>query len=161
MKPGSKYRPLFEILNGSGQEQVQLSFREIETALGERLPPSARKNRGWWSNRKGAPQASAWMNAGYHVQGLSLEGERVLFARPLRRYQVQREGDTIAWDAGLIKALRQHMALSQSSFAQELGVRQQTVSEWETGLYAPKRAMCKYLTLVAEQAGFVYSETTE
>jgi len=48
------------------------------------------------------------------------------------------------------------MGLSQRDLAEELGVRQQTISEWETGMYQPRRAMSKYLTLIAERVGFVY-----
>ncbi len=32
-----------------------------------------------------------------------------------------------------------------------LGVRQQTVSEWETGLHAPRGASRRMLSIVAEQ----------
>jgi hypothetical protein len=38
--------------------------------------------------------------------------------------------------------------------AQVLGVRQQTISEWETGAYQPSRGRSRHLDLVAEQAGF-------
>jgi DNA-binding transcriptional regulator YiaG len=48
------------------------------------------------------------------------------------------------------------MGLSQSQFAEELGVRQQTISEWETSAYEPNRATSKHLNLVAEKAGFKY-----
>ncbi len=40
--------------------------------------------------------------------------------------------------------------------ADELGVRQQTVSEWETGAYQPRGASERLLTIVAERAGFEY-----
>jgi len=67
-----------------------------------------------------------------------------------------REGDIVLWDSDLIKALRFQAGWSQTQLAEELGVRQQTVSEWETGVYQPSRHMCKFLMLIAEQAGFVY-----
>jgi DNA-binding transcriptional regulator YiaG len=60
------------------------------------------------------------------------------------------------WDAGGVKALRQHMGLTQQQLAQELGTRQQTISEWETGMYRPRGASDRLLSLVAEQAGFEY-----
>ncbi len=62
----------------------------------------------------------------------------------------------IAWDAGTIKSLRAFLGLTQQQFAEELGVRQQTISEWEVGKYAPRRSTNKYLSLVAERAGFKY-----
>jgi len=61
-----------------------------------------------------------------------------------------------AWTAEEIKSLRVHMGLSQRDMAEELGVRQQTISEWETGMYRPRRAMSKYLTIIAERVGFTY-----
>ena len=133
------------------------SFTEVERLIAGRLPPTARTGRGWWSNRsQEAVQAAAWMGAGYHVEQLDLDAEQVTFRKPGRVYQVQREGDIVLWNADLVKALRHHMGLNQAQFAQELGVRQPTVSEWETGVYIPRRSSSKLLTLIAEQAGFEY-----
>lgn len=61
-----------------------------------------------------------------------------------------------SWDAESVKALRRHMGLTQEALARELGTRQQTVSEWETGLYRPRGLSERLLTLVAERAGFDY-----
>jgi DNA-binding transcriptional regulator YiaG len=61
------------------------------------------------------------------------------------------------WDAESIKALREHMGLSQQALADELGTRQQTISEWETGTYKPRRSTGKYLSIIAERAGFEYA----
>jgi len=60
------------------------------------------------------------------------------------------------WNSETIKALRLQMGLSQKEFAEELGVRQQTVSEWETSVYEPTRATSRLLSMVAEKAGFKY-----
>jgi len=65
------------------------------------------------------------------------------------------------WDAESIKALREHMGLSQQELADELQVRQQTISEWETGVYTPRRSTSKYLALIAERAGFAYNAKPE
>ncbi len=92
---------------------------------------------------------------------LTLPDERVTFGKPVRIYKIRRSGESVAWDSELIKSLRYHMGLSQAEFAEKLGVRQQTISEWETGIYAPSRATRKYLTLVGERAGFVYGEGDE
>ncbi len=62
----------------------------------------------------------------------------------------------VVWNAETVKSLREFMGLTQQQFADELGVRQQTVSEWEVGKYTPRRSMAKYLSLVAERAGFEY-----
>jgi DNA-binding transcriptional regulator YiaG len=60
------------------------------------------------------------------------------------------------WDARSVKGLRRHLALTQTELADELGVRQQTVSEWETGQYTPRGASEKLLNMVAERGGFRY-----
>lgn len=157
MKEGSKYHPLYNHLHQSGQDELTLSFSDIEAFLGERLPSSARAQRAWWGNRsQGAVQATAWMGAGYHVEDLDLESEQVTFRKPGLVYNVQREGNIVLWHADLVKALRHHMGMNQAEFAHELGVRQPTVSEWETGAYEPRRSSSKLLTLIAEQADFKY-----
>ena len=60
------------------------------------------------------------------------------------------------WEAEGVRALRRHLGLSQRQMAAELGTRQQTVSEWETGLYRPRGASASLLTIIAERAGFEY-----
>ena len=94
------------------------------------------------------------MAAGYLVETIDLDNEQVTFTKPPQIYRVQCINDTLQWNSELIRALRLHMKLSQSEMAKELGVRQQTVSEWEKGVYTPTRASSKHLTLVAEKAGF-------
>ena len=101
------------------------------------------------------------MEAGYHVATVDLAAECVTWRKARLRYTVQRTGDAIDWDSTLIRALRSHMEMSQAELADTLGVRQQTVSEWETGAYAPTRASAKHLTLVAERAGFLYGDEGE
>jgi len=61
-----------------------------------------------------------------------------------------------AWDASGVRALRQHLGLTQQELAREMNTRQQTISEWETGLYQPRGTSEKLLTMVAERAGFEY-----
>jgi DNA-binding transcriptional regulator YiaG len=60
------------------------------------------------------------------------------------------------WDAGKIRALRRHLGATQDEMARELGTRQQTISEWETGTYQPRGLSERLLGMVAEQAGFEY-----
>jgi len=159
VKPGSKYHPLFDYLRRQSRETIVMTFDQIETLIGGELPSSARAGRAFWSNRShGALQASAWMAAGFHVQAVDLASHSVTFARPQRRYRVHRQGDAVQWDGELVRALRDHMRVTQAGLAEILGVRQQTVSEWETGIYSPTRARSKYLTMVAEKAGFPFGE---
>jgi DNA-binding transcriptional regulator YiaG len=60
------------------------------------------------------------------------------------------------WNAGKVLALRRHLGLTQDAMAQQLGTRQQTISEWETGLYQPRGLSERLLGMVAERAGFEY-----
>jgi len=46
--------------------------------------------------------------------------------------------------------------MTQQQLAKELGTRQQTVSEWETGMYKPRGTSLTVLAFVAERAGFGY-----
>lgn len=56
-----------------------------------------------------------------------------------------------AWSGNDVLALREAMAMTQAEFARELGVRQQTVSEWETGRYRPRGASVRLLSILAER----------
>jgi putative transcriptional regulator len=60
------------------------------------------------------------------------------------------------WNARQVRALRQHLGLTQEQMAAELGTRQQTISEWETGQYEPRGTSARLLTLIAERGGFPY-----
>jgi DNA-binding transcriptional regulator YiaG len=70
---------------------------------------------------------------------------------------VVRKNLKMTWDGAAVRALRYHMKLTQSGLADELGTRQQTISEWETGMYRPRGTSATLLTLVAERSGFRYS----
>ena len=70
----------------------------------------------------------------------------------VKKYRAERP----KWDKSSIQALRSHLGYTQQELAAELGTRQQTISEWETGLYQPRGTSVRLLTLVAERAGFPY-----
>lgn len=67
---------------------------------------------------------------------------------------------SLDWNSRRIKALREYLQLTQRQMADELQVRQQTISEWETGIHTPHRSTQKILSMVAERAGFDYSAVT-
>jgi len=56
------------------------------------------------------------------------------------------------WSGDDVRALRRRLRLSQAAFADRLGVRQQTVSEWETEQYRPRGASARMLAILAEEA---------
>lgn len=155
MKPGSKYYPLFEHFQQCADETTSLHFADIEKMIGRQLPASAHQ-RAWWGNRDSASaiQAKAWIMAGYHVESIDIEAQTITFAQFKAEYNIQRHDDSIVWDQAAIRALRKYMSLTQAKFAQELGVRRQTVSEWENGVYEPDRSTAKHLERIAQQKGF-------
>ena len=63
------------------------------------------------------------------------------------------------WDREHIQALRHHLGLTQREMADRLGTRQQTISEWETGMYKPRGTSTTLLSIIAEQAKFEYQAT--
>jgi len=69
-----------------------------------------------------------------------------------QQYKVNRP----QWDSEHIQALRHHLGLTQRQLAERLGTRQQTISEWETGMYKPRGASATLLSIIAERARFKY-----
>ncbi len=63
------------------------------------------------------------------------------------------------WDRQRILALRRHLRMTQRELADKLGTRQQTISEWETGMYQPRGASSTLLSIIAREARFQYDAT--
>jgi DNA-binding transcriptional regulator YiaG len=60
------------------------------------------------------------------------------------------------WSKEDVRALRQHLDFTQTRLAEELGTRQQTISEWENGMYRPRGTSATLLSIIAERSGFAY-----
>ncbi len=60
------------------------------------------------------------------------------------------------WDSRRVRTLRRHLGLTQRELAGTLGTRQQTISEWEQGMYRPRGASSTLLSIIAERAKFEY-----
>jgi DNA-binding transcriptional regulator YiaG len=71
----------------------------------------------------------------------------------------QRKRQKRQWSKEDVQALRQHLNLTQARLADELGTRQQTISEWENGMYRPRGASATLLSIIAERSGFTYRAT--
>ena len=71
----------------------------------------------------------------------------------------QKKVDRTQWNSRHIQALRRHLRLTQRELADRMGTRQQTISEWEIGLYKPRGASFTLLSIVAERAKFKYEAT--
>ena len=64
------------------------------------------------------------------------------------------------WHKESVRALREYLSLTQNQLAKELGTRQQTISEWERGMYKPRGLSNTVLDIVAERSGFEYDATS-
>ena len=83
-----KYAPLYHHLSARSEAEWRTSFGEIEAILGFRLPDSARRYRGWWSNRRkdGGPRhALVWQAAGWRTG--SIRRLLTFDARGFQRYE--------------------------------------------------------------------------
>lgn len=66
------------------------------------------------------------------------------------------KANRLQWNSEHIRALRRHLGLTQRELANRLGTRQQTISEWEKGMYKPRGASSTLLSIIAERAQFEY-----
>ena len=76
-----RYEALSAFLQSRKTAWIRLSFREIESVIGRKLPVSARRHQAWWANTASHSQAEAWMGIGWKTRGLDLERESVIFER--------------------------------------------------------------------------------
>ena len=65
------------------------------------------------------------------------------------------------WNSSTIKSLRVYADMSQTDLAQRVGVRQQTISEWETETYRPRGASVKMLNMIAVDFGYDFRAISE
>ena len=157
MKPGTKYYPLHEYLRPLNQgEPITLTFDQIEAIIDASLPYSARFSRAWWAN-SATPQGQAWLEAGWLVDAVDVEEAWAVFRPERITYRItprrQRSG---GWSGKQVRSLRDFAGWSQQELADQLGMRQQTISEWETGKYTPRRSTGVLLEFIAERVGFRY-----
>ena len=76
-----KYDPLMVFLDKSGKYELTLSYEEIESIIGDNLPPTASNNKNWWNNNdRSHPQSAAWSDVGYRTCKIKL-GESVTFVK--------------------------------------------------------------------------------
>lgn len=79
-----KYLPLSRVLIQESRSEVRYSFDQIELAIDNELPPSARKYRAWWANERSPgshSHATAWLGAGWRVARVDFDQEEVSFTR--------------------------------------------------------------------------------
>lgn len=78
----TKYEPLNQFLGRLRADYWRPTFLELERILEFKLPAAARKSAAWWEKDGGASRhAQAWADAGWKVDGVDFEKERVTFVR--------------------------------------------------------------------------------
>lgn len=156
ISPNSKYFSLYEYLEQQPDAGlIELTFAEVEAILDGRLPPSAKSTRAWWANGA-APHAQAWQQAGWLVDDVDFAEEAVVFRPERISYRVSPIRKSKSWSGSQIKALREFAGWSQQELADRMAVRQQTISDWETGAHTARRSMGKLLEMIAREVGFPY-----
>jgi hypothetical protein len=89
----SLYEPLGQHLRKKGVDRVPMTFAEIETVIGRKLPKSAYRHRPWWANEeRGHSHAKAWLQAGYLTEQVDMEARKLVFARMKSHERGFREG---------------------------------------------------------------------
>jgi CBS domain-containing protein len=89
----SRYAPLGARLQNLSldQNELSLSFEAVEKILGTQLPASARVHGAWWANDTTShPQSQAWLSAGWKVESVDFEAEKVRYARIRERSESYR-----------------------------------------------------------------------
>lgn len=80
-----KYTPLEVYLREIpvNQNMLTLSFEQIEHAMNSPLPKSAYVRLTWWNNEihSELSHKNAWLNAGWNVESVNLDGKWVKFIR--------------------------------------------------------------------------------
>jgi DNA-binding transcriptional regulator YiaG len=62
----------------------------------------------------------------------------------------------VSWNKNSIYKLRKHLRVTQAEMAENMGTRQQTISEWELGLYKPRGMSITLLNIIADRTNFKY-----
>ena len=82
---GGKYTPLEHYLRDvpADQNEVALSFAQIEGIIHAKLPASAYEYRRWWDHEKEGNHvnARAWANAGWKIQSVDFNRKQARLVR--------------------------------------------------------------------------------
>ncbi len=72
----SIYAGLKDILEEKTEEAWKVSFSELEGLIGARLPASAFKYPGWWSNNpSNNAMTKIWLEAGWRTEKVDIPGQ--------------------------------------------------------------------------------------
>jgi hypothetical protein len=80
----SKYKSLTDFLRASEQDEILLTFAEVERILGATLPQTAYKSPAWWANSRTRDThgwAHQWLAGGWASSNVDLKRRTVIFRR--------------------------------------------------------------------------------
>ena len=77
----SRYAGIGEYLKDREDDSAEVSFEELEQAIGSSLPASAERHRAWWANTERNTQARVWMEQGWRVDSVDFDNRSVIFSR--------------------------------------------------------------------------------
>lgn len=156
MSSKSKYFPLYAYLRQQPDEGLlELSFEEVEEILDKPLPASAHTTRAWWANSR-TSHSRTWQEAGWLIDDVDFENKTVTFRPERISYRLTPVRKPQSWSGAQVKALREFAGWSQQELADRMAVRQQTISDWETGQHIARRSMGRLLELIAREIDFPY-----
>ncbi len=84
IRGGGRYAPLADWLQSQPgrNDNMPLTFNQIEEIIGSDLPPSAREHRAWWANDSvGHTHSQLWLDAGWRTTYVNLSEGRITFSR--------------------------------------------------------------------------------
>ncbi len=79
----TRYQPLLDYLSAATEDEIVLTYREIEAMIGKALPESAVLQRGWWVSRSRTP-IKDWEALGWRAHA-DRDQLRVRFSREEQR----------------------------------------------------------------------------
>ncbi len=77
----SRYAGISQLLKELEGPVAEVSFEDLEKAIGNDLPASAEKHRAWWANTERNTQARVWMEEGWRVDSVDFDTRMVNFSR--------------------------------------------------------------------------------
>jgi hypothetical protein len=86
-----KYEPLGQFLKSQTRDFLPMTFREIESILSAKLPPS-KKYPAWWSNNpSNNVMTRYWLDAGYETESVDVGAGKLVFRRKSQIYKTKDE----------------------------------------------------------------------
>ena len=77
-----KYEPLGQFLKKQKRDRVRMTFAEIESLIGAKLPKSSKSHRAWWSNNpNNNVMTREWLDAGYETESVDIASGKLVFRR--------------------------------------------------------------------------------